>query len=146
MDAGLDSGPIAAQAEMAVPEGVRAPDLERALMTLGGQLLVEALPALDGGGVRLRPQPAAGGSYSPVPSAADWTISPLLPAAWAWNFARGVASLRGPLTVIAGGEAIPVLDAVDWSPDERLEERVVDEGDGIVRVRFAPGWVRFRRS
>ncbi|MCD6030110.1 MAG: fmt [Thermomicrobiales bacterium] len=144
MDAGLDTGPIAAQAEMAVAEGVRAPDLERALMTLGGRLLVEALPALDAGALRLRPQPAVGGSVSPVPSTADWSISPLLPARWAWNFARGVAPLRGPLTVLAGGEAIPVGDVVDWSPDERVAERVVDEGDGIVRVRFAPGWVRFR--
>jgi methionyl-tRNA formyltransferase len=146
MDAGLDTGPIAAQAEAPVAGGVRAPELERELMTLGGRLLVEALPALEAGTLRPWAQSTEGVSLSPVPSGADWTISPLLPAAWAWNFARGVAPLRGPLTVVAGGTVIPVADALDWSADERLPERVVDEGDGTVRVRFAPGWVRFRRS
>ena len=69
-----------------------------------------------------------------------------LPAAWAWRFARGVAPLGGPLTAIAGGTAIRVVAALDWSPDERLPEPVLDDGDGTVRVRFSPGWVRFRRS
>lgn len=145
MDAGLDTGPIAAQAELPVAAGLRAPELERELMALGGRLLVDVLPAVEAGTLRVRHQPEAGVSLSPVPTAADWTISPLLPAAWAWSFARGVAPLRGPLTVLAGGQPIPVLDALDWSPDERLGERVIDEGDGVVRVRFAPGWVRFSR-
>jgi hypothetical protein len=69
-----------------------------------------------------------------------------LPAAWAWRFARGVAPLGGPLTAIAGGAVIRVVDALDWSPHEQLPERVMDEVDGIVRVRFSPGWVRFRRA
>jgi methionyl-tRNA formyltransferase len=146
MDAGLDTGPMVAQAELPVVAGVRAPDLERELMAMGGQLLIAALPALEAGTLRPRAQSAQGVSLSPVPAAADWTISPLLPAAWAWNFARGVAPLRGPLTVVAGGTVIPVADALDWSTDERLPERVIDEGNGTVRVRFAPGWVRFRRS
>ena len=145
MDAGLDTGPIVAQAELPVAQGVRAPDLERNLMTLGGELLVAALPALGAGTLQLREQPAQGVSLAPEPSAADWTIAPLLPAAWAWNFARGVAPLRGPLTVLAGGTAIPVADALDWSADELLVDRVIDEGDGAVRVRFSPGWVRFRK-
>ena len=146
MDAGFDTGPIVAQAEMAVPDEVRAPDLERDLMTRGGSLLVDALPALAAGRLQPRPQPTQGVSYAPVPAPADWTMMSSLPAAWAWRFARGVAPLGGPLTVIAGGAAIRVVDALDWSPDERLPERVIDDGDGTVRVRFAPGWVRFRRT
>jgi methionyl-tRNA formyltransferase len=146
MDAGLDTGPIVAQAEMPVPEGVRAPELERELMTRGGRLLVEALPGLLHGTRVPRPQTTAGISYAPQPSAADWTIASSLPAAWAWRFARGVAPLGGPLTVIAGGATIRVVDALDWSPDEPVQERRVDEGDGVIRVRFSPGWVRFRRA
>jgi methionyl-tRNA formyltransferase len=144
MDTGLDTGPIMAQAEMAVADGVRAPDLEGALMTLGGRLLVEALPALAAGTLAPWPQPEEGTSYAPAPSPADWTMTPILPAAWAWRFARGVAPLGGPLAVVAGGAAIPVVDALAWS-EERLPERVVDDGDGTLRVRFTPGWVRFRR-
>ena len=144
MDAGLDTGPIAAQAELAVTEGIRATDLERELMTLGGRLLIEALPALAAGDLRLRRQSPEDVTHSPVPAPADWIMPASLPAAWAWRFARGVAPLRGPLTAIAGGAVIPVRDAVDWSPDEPLPERVIAEGDGTVRVRFSPGWVRFR--
>ena len=145
MDAGFDTGPIVAQAEIAVPAGIRAPDLERELMTLGGKMLVVAVPALAAGTLQPWPQPMEGASYSPAPAAADWTMTSSLPAAWAWRFARGVAPLGGPLTAIAG-EAIPVVDALDWSPHETLPQRVIDDGDGTVRVRFAPGWVRFRRG
>jgi methionyl-tRNA formyltransferase len=146
MDAGFDTGPIVTQAEMLVPEGIAAPDLERDLMALGGSLLIDALPALAAGTLRPRPQPTEGVSQAPVPEPADWTMMSSLPAAWAWRFARGVAPLGGPLTAIAGGTAIRVAAALDWSPDERLAEPVLGDDDGTVRVRFSPGWVRFRRS
>jgi methionyl-tRNA formyltransferase len=145
MDAGFDTGPIVAQAEMPVPVGITAPELEQDLMTVGGSLLVEALPALAAGTLQPRPQPTEGASQAPRPRPADWTMMSSLPAAWAWRFARGVAPLGGPLTAIAGGTAIRVTAALDWSPDERLAEPVLDEGDGTVRVRFSPGWVRFQR-
>ena len=146
MDAGFDTGPIVVQAEMAIPDSIRAPDLERDLMTRGGSLLVDALPALAAGSLHPRPQPSNGVTYAPVPAPADWTMMTSLPAAWAWRFARGVAPLGGPLTAIAGDVAIRVVDALGWSPHERLPQRVVDDGDGRVRVRFSPGWVRFRRA
>jgi methionyl-tRNA formyltransferase len=146
MDAGFDTGPIVAQAERLVPDGIAAPELERDLMTLGGSLLVDALPALAAGTLQPRPQPSLGISQAPVPGPADWTMMSSLPAAWAWRFARGVAPLGGPLTAIAGGTAIRVVAALDWSPDERLPEAVLNDGDGTVRVRFSPGWVRFRRT
>jgi methionyl-tRNA formyltransferase len=146
MDAGFDTGPIVAQAEMPVPEDISAPEFERELMTVGGRLLVEALPALAAGTLQPRPQPTQGVSQAPVPEPADWTMISSLPAAWAWRFAGGVAPLGGPLTAIAGGTAIRVAAALDWSPDERLAEPVLDDGDGTVRVRFSPGWVRFRRA
>ena len=146
MDAGFDTGPIVAQAEMAIPDGIRAPALERDLMARGGGLLVDALPALAAGTLQPWPQPAGGVTYAPVPAAADWTMMTSLPAAWAWRFARGVAPLGGPLTAIAGGTVLRVVDALAWSPDERLPQRVLDDGDGTVQVRFSPGWVRFRRA
>jgi methionyl-tRNA formyltransferase len=146
MDAGFDTGPIVAQAQAPVPEGIAAPDLERDLMTLGGSLLVETLPELAAGRLQPQPQPSHGTTYAPVPRPADWTMMSSLPAAWAWRFARGVAPLGGPLTAIGGGTAIRVAAALDWSPDERLPQPVLDDGDGTVRVRFSPGWVRFRRS
>ena len=146
MDAGFDTGPIVAHGEMPVLVGITAPDLEQDLMTLGGSLLVDALPALAAGTLQPWPQPAVGASQAPRPKPADWTMMSSLPAAWAWRFARGVAPLRGPLTAIAGGTAIRVAAGLDWSPDERLPEPVLEDGDGTVRVRFSPGWVRFQRA
>lgn len=143
MDSGFDTGPILTQAEQTIPLGIGAPDLENALMALGARLLLQALPALADGSRQPQPQPLLGVSHAPLPAAADWTMSPLLPAAWAWRFARGVAPLGGPLAVVSGGALIPVADALEWSPDERLPERVVAEDDGTLRVRFTPGWVRF---
>jgi methionyl-tRNA formyltransferase len=145
MDGGFDTGPIVVQAELAIMPGVRAPELENDLMALGARLLLEALPRLAAGTLPPQPQATHGVSKAPVPTAADWTMSPLLPAAWAWRFARGVAPLGGPLAVISGGALIPVADALDWSPDERLPEQVIEEADGTLRVRFSPGWVRFAR-
>jgi methionyl-tRNA formyltransferase len=146
VDAGFDTGPIVAQAQMPVPAGISAPELEQDLMTLGGNLLVNALPALAAGTLQPRPQPTEGASRASMPRPADWTMMSSLPAAWAWRFARGVAPLGGPLTAIAGGSAIRVTAALDWSPDERLPEPVLDDDDGTMRVPFSPGWVRFRRS
>ena len=145
MDAGFDTGPIVAQAQMPVAAGIAALDLERDLMTHGGSLLVNALPELATGRLQPQPQRSHGATYAPVPSPADWTMMSSLPAAWAWRFARGVAPLGGPLTAIAGGTTIRVGAALDWSPDERLPEPVLNDDDGTVRVRFSPGWVRFRR-
>jgi methionyl-tRNA formyltransferase len=146
MDAGFDTGPIVAQTKMEVPEDIRAPELEWQLMTLGGQLLVESLPALAAGTLRPRPQLAQGITLAPPPSPADWTMTTTLPAGWAWRFARGVAPLGGPLTVVTPDAVIPVTDALDWSPLERLPERIIDDGDATIRVRFSPGWVRFQRA
>lgn len=146
MDAGLDTGPIVAQETLALPGDVCATKLEEALMARGGRLLRDALPALVSGELRPAPQRLEGATYAPVPAPADWAMVTSLPAAWAWRFARGVAPLGGPLTVLAGGRAIRVSDAVDWSPEERLSEAVIEEGDSVIRVRFSPGWVRFRRA
>ena len=146
MDAGFDTGPIVAQAAIDVPEGVRAPALEWRLMELGGRLVVEALPKLAAGEIVPAPQDDARATMAPVPRAADWVVPTNLPAGWAFNFARGVAPLGGPLALHVGatGEQYAIRDAVDWAAEGELAAPAVDEGDGVLRVRFRPGWVRFR--
>lgn len=143
MDAGFDTGPIVVQETLPVLDGIRAGQLEDQLMAVGARALSASLPGLASGAVQPRPQPAVGATLAPFPTPADWTISPLLPAAWAWRFARGAALLGGPLRVVTSERVIPVADALEWSVDERPAAAVGDEGDGTVRVRFSPGWVRF---
>lgn len=143
MDAGFDTGPIVVQETLPVPDGIRAGDLEDQLMAVGARALSASLPGLASGKVQPRPQPAAGGTLAPLPTPEDWAISPLLPAAWAWRFVRGVALLSGPLRVVTSERVIPVADALAWSAAERPDAALIDGGDGTVRVRFSPGWVRF---
>jgi methionyl-tRNA formyltransferase len=146
MDDRFDAGPIVAQARAPVLPGVRAPDLERDLMALGGRLLVEALPALASGALRPVPQDEALATQAPVPGPADWLMSTALPAEWAWAFARGVAPLGGPLAVQVGREAIPVRDAIDHDPTAPLAEPAIAADGGTLQARFRPGWVRFTRG
>ena len=146
MDAGFDTGPVVAQAAIAVPAGVRAPALERRLMELGGRLLVATLPRLAAGEIAAVAQDAAAATAAPTPTAGDWAVPTNLPARWAFNFVRGVAPLGGPLTVEVGatGERHAVRDAIDLDEDGRMGVPAVNEGGGVLRVRFRPGWVRFR--
>lgn len=143
MDDGLDTGPIVARAGLDVPEGIRAPDLEQRLAEIGARLLVEAIPALAAGMATPAPQDDGLATRAPVPTAADHLIPTNLPARWAFNFARGVAPLGGPLTLVVGATAqpYPILDALDYDPDGTLDRPLVAAGEATL-VRFNPGVAR----
>ncbi|MFT4039450.1 MAG: formyltransferase family protein [Thermomicrobiales bacterium] len=142
MDATLDTGPILAQQRALIPNNADAVSLECDLMTRGVELIATAWPALLAGSAQLTPQPPGGG-YQPAPGAADWLISPLLPAAWAWRFSRAVAPLSGPLAVLQRGEVIPVRQPLAWAPDGPPPGEVPP---GTVLLQCRPGWVLFSRN
>jgi methionyl-tRNA formyltransferase len=144
MDRGLDTGPILAQDAIAVPEGIRAPELERRLSGLGARLLVPALDAMLAGTATLGPQDDAMATHAPVPGAADFVVPTNLPARWAYNFVRGAAPLGGPLELhlLATRERIRLRDALDYSPDTVLDHPLIPQPDGSLLVQFKPGTVR----
>lgn len=146
MDEELDTGPILAQEHLLVPPGIRAPDLERRLAALGGRLLVPVIAELAAGTARPGPQNPAAATPAPVPSDDDYLIPANLPASWAYNFARGVSPLNGPLAVWIGAtkQRIPVRDALAWD-GEPMDTAFVENGDTIT-VRFAAGRVTFQRA
>ncbi|MBA2520289.1 MAG: hypothetical protein H0V24_11535 [Chloroflexia bacterium] len=148
MNAGLDTGPILGQHRVAVPAGSRAPDLERTLMARGGQLVAELLPPFAAGTIRLVAQDDALATTAPIPAAHDYVISATMPAAAAYAFARAVAPRHGPLMVSneSTGDRLRIDDAIDYATDDPVVSDYSDEGKGIVRVRFGPGWVRFLRA
>lgn len=148
MDTGFDTGPILAQHQMEVPAGSRAPALDQALMARGGQLVAQLLPRLGRGTVAPIPRDESRATLAPNPGAADYEISTSWSAERAYTFAYGVAPLPGPIAVRieATGERIPVQDALDFAVDEPMAADVVDEGRGVARVRFGPGWARFLRA
>jgi hypothetical protein len=119
---------------------MNAVTLERHLFEIGASLTASLLaPILDGHATSF-PQDDRAATYQPAPSAHDWIISTLLPADWAWRFARGVEPLQGPLMVHTRGHLLPVRRAIAWGehgdpPDESPA--------GAFPVRFRPGWVVF---
>jgi methionyl-tRNA formyltransferase len=143
MDAGFDTGPILLQERVPVPEGVRLPDLERELSERGARLLVQAIDGLLAGTIVPRPQDDRLATSAPNPTADDYLVATDRSARWAYNFARGVAPLDGPLTlhVVETGERLRLRDALGYGT-ERPAHPIVRDGDEIV-VRFADGAVRF---
>jgi methionyl-tRNA formyltransferase len=140
MDGGLDSGPILAQQRLAVPEKMNAVTLELHLFETGASMAASLVSPVLTGEAATVPQDDLAARYLPAPSAHDWIISPLLPAAWAWRFVQGVRPLQGPLTVHTRGQLLPVRRAIAWG------EHGDPPGDlpaGAFPVRFRPGWVVF---
>ena len=123
MDAGLDTGDIAMAERIPIADAMTAADLHDALASLGGDLMVRAMGALERGMLQLRPQGGEGVTYAAKIDKAetriDWNrpardvlrhihgLSPF-PGAWCEITIEGAAQriklLRGE---IAGGSGAP---------------------------------------
>ena len=64
MESGLDTGPVALEARVPIPEGMTAGELHDALMPLGAELMSKALSALGRGELRFTPQAEHGVEYA----------------------------------------------------------------------------------
>jgi len=64
MDSGLDTGPVLMQEKIPILEDDTTGTLRDRLAELGAKLIVQALDALEAGGVRATPQPAEGVTYA----------------------------------------------------------------------------------
>jgi len=137
MDEGLDSGDIALQAPLPLPEGVGPAELDRAAGELAGELLVEALRRLAASTLERRPQPP-GGSYQPAPGPADFILHTEWSARRAFNFMRGTSDWGQPYPVQAGGERVLLGQARGYEPDAHLPASFV-RLDDRVRLQFSPG-------
>jgi methionyl-tRNA formyltransferase len=137
MDAGFDTGPIAAQQAVALPDGISGAEAERRCAEAGGRLLAATLRALAKGTLALRPQPP-GGSYEPRPSPADFALDTGWPARRAFNFMRGTGEWGLPYPVEAGGERLLLAGALAFDAEGRLPAPYVREG-GRIAVQFTPG-------
>jgi methionyl-tRNA formyltransferase len=65
MDAGLDTGPVLAQAKIPVGAEEDSGSLHDRLAELGAEMIVDILSRLEAGGVRGAPQEEAGATYAP---------------------------------------------------------------------------------
>jgi methionyl-tRNA formyltransferase len=137
MDAGLDTGPIAAQAPFELPEGIGWAVAEERAAAAGAALLAELLPRLAAGELSRRPQPA-GGSMQPAPQQADFAIEPSWAASRAFRFMRGVAAWGVPFQLRGGDPALRHGAALGYEPDGRLDQPLAIDGD-TAHIQMTPG-------
>ena len=98
MDAGLDTGPILAQAKIPVASSDTAGRLGEKLSIVGAQLLNEVLISWPRGEIELRPQDEALASYSSVISKAEGEIDWTRPAEEIWRRVRALQPWPGAFT------------------------------------------------
>jgi methionyl-tRNA formyltransferase len=137
MDAKLDTGDIARQAPVRLPDGISGPDADRLCGGTGGQLLAETLADLVNDTLVRRPQPE-GGSYYGYPTSSDFHIGNHWPARRAFNFMRGTAEWGQIYIIDTGGERIHLRAALSYSSQGRLSEETIRNGQRV-QIQFSPG-------
>jgi len=140
MDEGLDTGDIALQAPIDLPDGISGAEADQVCSALGAQLLVDALRAL-GSGTLARHPPLPGGTYYPWPSPDDFTISTAWLARRAFNFMHGTSEWGQSYAVEVSGERLFLKSAVSYASGETLDEPYTRAGSDVF-IRFTPGVLR----
>jgi len=102
IDAGMDTGPILLQQEMAIGSDETAPELARRMSAEGAPLMAETLRKLDRGEIAPRPQDGAQASLAPRLTKElgliDWSRG----AQEIYNVIRGLAPWPGAYTKFRG--------------------------------------------
>lgn len=112
MDKGLDTGPVALTARVAIDETMTAGELHDALMQEGGALMVEAMAKLEAGNLPLTPQAEEGVLYAAKIDKAETRIGFSKPAKDVHNHIRGLSPFPGAwfeLPVAGKPERVKVL-------------------------------------
>jgi len=95
MDAGLDTGDVAMAARLAISDAVTAADLHDALAPVGGELMVEAMDALEHGKLQLERQSEAGATYAAKIDKAEARIDWNRPARAVLRHIHGLSPFPG---------------------------------------------------
>jgi methionyl-tRNA formyltransferase len=142
MDVGLDTGPVALTARIAIEPDMTTGELHNRLMELGAALMVDALARLEAGNLPLAAQAGDGVVYAKKIDKAETRIDWGLPAREVHNRIRGLAPFPGAWCEVAVGgklERLKVLRSThgegSGKPGEILDEHLtVACGEGAVRL------------
>ena len=137
MDATLDTGDIAAQADVMLPNGIDGPGADQRLAAIGGGLLVDVLDAIERGEDLRQTQPP-GGSYQPWPQAEDFRLDRAWSARRTFNFMRGTAEWGRPYRLTIGDEELLLKHALDLRPQLQLPTPHHRDGQRL-HIQFASG-------
>jgi methionyl-tRNA formyltransferase len=102
IDAGLDTGDILLQRELAIENEDTAETVAPRLASIGADLMVEALRGLDAGSISSRPQDHARASLAPILTKHDGQIDFHHTATEIWNRLRGFQPWPGAFTKFRG--------------------------------------------
>jgi methionyl-tRNA formyltransferase len=142
MDQGFDTGPLALQREVHLPDGISGTVVDRLLGRQGGALLALAVQQLAAGTLRLQPQQAGGRAF-PRPASSDFTIPTTWRARRAFNFMRGTADWHHPYRISGEGVDLYARQAVAYEPEGQQETAVLRDGIEL-SIQFAGGILHAR--
>ncbi|MGB8817242.1 MAG: methionyl-tRNA formyltransferase [Rhizobiaceae bacterium] len=95
MDAGLDTGPVALTARVAIDADMTAGELHDRLMASGAALMIEAMARLEAGDLPLTPQAAHGATYAKKIDKAESRVDWNRPSIEVHNHVRGLSPFPG---------------------------------------------------
>jgi methionyl-tRNA formyltransferase len=138
--AGLDSGPVALQQELAIGPRESFGELERRLAELGGELLVQALDALAAGRLELREQDEALATYAEKIDPSERHLDPTRAAGELDRVVRALTPHVGAYLELDDGERLGVREATPQQGELPAGEIAVEEGlllgcgEGVLRL------------
>ncbi len=140
MDGDFDTGALATQRTLALPDGVAGTVADRLCAQTGADLLGDVLQQLACGLLPRHAQPS-GGSYQSWPTAADFRLHTAWSAQHAYNFMRGTAEWRQPYPVRVGDEEILLHSALAYEGEQTLAAPIVRHASTLL-IQFQPGVLR----
>ena len=142
VDAGLDTGAILLQQEMAISPAETAPELAARMAEAGAPLMVETLRGLAAGNITPRPQDHSAATRAPMLKKEDGRIDWRRTATEIFNCIRGFAPWPGAYTTFRGKIChiwgAPTFGATQAPPGSILREgaefRVACGGGTLLRL------------
>ena len=142
MDSKFDTGAIAAQRIVPLPDGILESDATQVMARAGGRILVDVMHHIANGELPYRKQPP-GGSYQPWPHAEDFTISTEWAARRVFNFMRAAVVWGYPFRLEIEGRHWLLSDALAWSNYAAIKHQCA-VADDVITFRCTPGLVQAR--
>jgi len=130
IDAGMDTGDILLQREIAIGESETAPELAARLSEIGAPLMAETLHGLASGNITPRPQHHSEATLARLLKREDGRIDWKLPAREIFNRMRGLASWPGTYSVFRGGSC-HIWGALASKHTEASPGTLLPEGDSL---------------
>lgn len=142
MEAGLDTGPVAAAARVTIGEDMTTGELHDALAAAGADLMTKSLRRLEKGELSFTPQTEAGVTYAQKIEKSECRIDWRRPAREIHNLARGLSPFPGAFfesDLGHGVERVKVLrtklEAGAGAPGAALDDKgLIACGEGALRL------------